>query len=163
MGGNIKICYRTEFQRISRALTIDAGSDEVTTITVSRSDNAKLLRLKNFTDYNEAMNYYFELFDNLKSAEERETRICPFKMPGLYKEKGMISIAYQTEFTLCNRLVCIYAYLGGTGCVRVRRTDTYEVEKEVTDVGAGDAIELYEKLVNLYAKREKCRMPCCTR
>lgn len=83
MSGNNKICYRTEFPRIGRVLTVDAGSNEVATITVSRSDNAKLLRLKKFTDYNEAMNYYSELFNNLKSAEEYETMACALKMLGL--------------------------------------------------------------------------------
>ena len=75
----------------------------------------------------------------------------------------MISIAYHTEFTLCNRLVTIYASTGGTGCVHVRRADTYEVVKEVTGVDTEDAVELYEKLINLYAKYENCEMPCCTR
>lgn len=75
----------------------------------------------------------------------------------------MISIAYQTEFTFCNRLLSIYATGGGAACVRVKRTDTYEVVKEVTGVGAEDAMELYEKLFNLYAKRENCKMSCCAR
>lgn len=75
----------------------------------------------------------------------------------------MISIAYQSEFTFCNRLLSIYANAGGTACVRVRRTDTNEVVKEVTGVVTEDALELYEKLFNLYAKREICKMPCCTR
>lgn len=75
----------------------------------------------------------------------------------------MISIAYQTEFTVCNRLLSIYANAGGTACVRVRRTDTYEVLKEVSDVGTEEAMELYEKLFNLYAECENCKMPCCTR
>ena len=66
MCDNTKICHRAEFPRIGRVLTVDAGFDEVATITVSRSDNAKLLRLKKFTDYNEAMNYYSELYNNLK-------------------------------------------------------------------------------------------------
>lgn len=83
MSDNIKICYRTEFPRIGRVLTIEAGFDEVATITVSRSDNAKLLRLKKITDYNEAMNYYSALFNNLKSAEEYETMVCAFKTFGL--------------------------------------------------------------------------------
>lgn len=74
----------------------------------------------------------------------------------------MIAIAYQTEFTDCKRLLSIYATEGGTACVRVRCTGTYEVVKEVTDVGTEDAMELYEKLLNLYAKREKSEMPCCT-
>lgn len=75
----------------------------------------------------------------------------------------MIAIAYQTEFTGCKRLPSIYATEGGTACVRVRRTDTYEVVKEVTGVGTEDAMELYEILPNLYAKREKREMPCCIR
>lgn len=75
----------------------------------------------------------------------------------------MIAIAYQTEFTECKRLLSIYATVGGTACVRVRRTDTYEVVKEVTDVGTEDAMELYVKLLNLYAKCENCEMSCCTR
>lgn len=72
----------------------------------------------------------------------------------------MIAIAYQTEFTDCKRLLSIYATEGCTACVRVRRTDTYVVVKEVTDVGTEDAMELYKKLLNLYAK---CEMTCCTR
>lgn len=74
----------------------------------------------------------------------------------------MIAIAYQTEFTNCKRLLSIYAGAGGTACVRVRHTGTYDVIKEVTDVGAEDALELYEKLFNLYAKCENCRMSCYT-
>lgn len=74
----------------------------------------------------------------------------------------MIAIAYQTEFANCKRLLSIYASTGGTACVRVRRTDTYEVVKEVSGVGGEDALELYEKLFNLYAKCENCRLPCCT-
>lgn len=75
----------------------------------------------------------------------------------------MIAIAYQTEFTVVKRLLSIYANDGGTACVRVRRTDTYEVVKEVSGVGIEDALELYEKLFNLYAKCENCRRPCCIR
>lgn len=86
MSGNIKICNRIEFPRIGRVLTVEVGLDEVATITVSRSDNAKLLRLKRFTDYNEAMDYYSEQFNNLKSAEEYETMVCAFKMLGLWGE-----------------------------------------------------------------------------
>lgn len=74
----------------------------------------------------------------------------------------MISIAYQTEFTNCKRLLSIYASDGGTACIRVTRTDTYEVVKEVPDVGTEDAMEWYEKLFNLYAKCENSNMPCCT-
>ena len=67
MRDNTKICHRTEFPRIGRVLTMEVD-DAFVTITVSRSDNAKLLRLKKFTDYNEAMNDYSELFNNFKSA-----------------------------------------------------------------------------------------------
>lgn len=83
MSDGIKICHRTEFPRIGRVLAVEVGVDEVATITVSRSDNAELLRLKKFTDYNGAMSYYSELFNNLKSAEEYETMVCAFKMLGL--------------------------------------------------------------------------------
>lgn len=75
----------------------------------------------------------------------------------------MIAIAYQTEFTNCKRLLSIYASVGGTACVRVRYTGTYEVIKEVSGVGTEDALELYDKLFTLYAKCENCRHPCCTR
>lgn len=75
----------------------------------------------------------------------------------------MISIAYQTEFTNCKRLLSIYASDGGTACIRVRRTDTYDVLKEVSGVGTEDAMELYKKWFSLYAKCENCKLPCCTR
>lgn len=66
----------------------------------------------------------------------------------------MISIAYQTEFTNCKRLISIYAIVGGIACVRVRHTGTYDVLKEVYSVGIEDALELYEKLLTQYAKCE---------
>lgn len=72
----------------------------------------------------------------------------------------MITIACQTEFTECKRLLRIYTNEGGTACVCVRRTNTYEVVKEVTDVGTEDAMELHVKRLSLYAKRE---IVCCTR
>lgn len=75
----------------------------------------------------------------------------------------MISIAYQTEFTNCKRLLSIYANVGDTACVRVSHTGTYhDVLKEVSGIGTEDALELYEKLFDLYAKCENCRKPCCT-
>ena len=74
----------------------------------------------------------------------------------------MVSIVYQTEFTNCKRLLSIYATVGGTACVRVSNTGTYDVLKEVSGVGNEDALKLYEKLFNLYAKCENCKMPCCT-
>lgn len=69
----------------------------------------------------------------------------------------MVSIAYQTEFTNFKRLLSIYATVGGTACVRIRHTGTYDVLKEVSGVATEDAMELYEKLYNLYAKCENCR------
>lgn len=36
-------------------------------------------------------------------------------------------------------------------------------QTEFTVVGIEDALELYEKLFNLYAKCENCRRPCCIR
>ena len=75
----------------------------------------------------------------------------------------MIPIAYQTEFTACKRLLSIYASAGGTACVRVRRTDTYEVVKEALGICTEEAMELYEKLLNRYAKCENCEMARCTR
>lgn len=72
--------YRTEFLIIGRVLTVEVGCDEVATIKISRSDNAKLLSLKKFSDYNEAMNYYSEQLSNLESAEEYETMRYAFKM-----------------------------------------------------------------------------------
>ena len=74
----------------------------------------------------------------------------------------MISIAYQTEFTNCKRLLSIYATVGGIACVRVRHNGTYDVIKEVSGVGIEDGLELYEKLFNLYAKCENYRLPCYT-
>lgn len=74
----------------------------------------------------------------------------------------MISIAYQTEFTACKRLLSIYTNVGSTACVCVRDTGTYEVVKEVSGVGTEDALELYRKLFNLYAKCENCKS-CCIR
>lgn len=85
MNDNIKICYRAEFPKTGKVLTVEGGFDEAATITVSMHDNDKLLRLKKFTDYNEAINYYSELFDNLKIAEEYETMVCALKKLGLWK------------------------------------------------------------------------------
>ena len=75
----------------------------------------------------------------------------------------MICIAYQTEFTNCERLLSIYANVGGTACVRVTHTGTCDVIKELSGVGIEDAQELYVKLLNLYAKCENGKMSCCTR
>lgn len=69
----------------------------------------------------------------------------------------MVSIAYQTEFTNCKRLLSIYCNVGGTACVRLRNMSTFEVVKEVSDIGINDALELYEKLFNLYVKCENCK------
>lgn len=72
--------YRTEFPRIGRVLTVEVLSDEVAIIKISRSDNAKLLSLNKFSDYNDAMNYYIEQLRNLESEEEYETMRYAFKM-----------------------------------------------------------------------------------
>lgn len=72
--------YRTEFPRIGRVLTVEVGSMMDATIKISRSDNADLLILKKFSDYNDAMNYYSEQLNNLESAEEYETMRYAFKM-----------------------------------------------------------------------------------
>ena len=63
MSDSIKTTYRAEYRT-----------------KISRSDNAKLLKLKKFSDYNEAMNYYSEQLNNLESAEEYETMRYAFKM-----------------------------------------------------------------------------------
>lgn len=73
----------------------------------------------------------------------------------------MIAIAYQTEFARCKRLLSIYANVGGTACVRVRRTDTYAIVKEVSDIDSDDALELYAELLDLYGKCENCGASCC--
>lgn len=163
MSDGIKIAYRTEFPRADRVLFIRAETGEAVTVSVTKSSTGQIISLKRFEDYNEAMNYYRGQFNNLKSAEEYETMLCALNCMELCKETNMISILYQTEFSVRKRLLCIYANAGGTACVRVRRTDTYEVVKEVSGVGAEEAMELYEKLLNLYAKCENCKMPCCTR
>lgn len=75
----------------------------------------------------------------------------------------MISIAYQTEFTNCKRLLSIYGNVGGTACVRLRNMSACEDVKEVSGIGTDDAMELYEKVLNLYVKCENCEKPCFTR
>ena len=85
MSGSAKICNRVEFPRIGRVLTVEVWSDEVDTITVSRSDNAKLLRLKKFTDYNEAMNYYSELLTILKVQKSMKQWYARLKCLAFWK------------------------------------------------------------------------------
>lgn len=75
----------------------------------------------------------------------------------------MISIAYQTEFANCKRLLSIYGNVGGTACVRLRNMSTCEVVKEVSDIDTDDALVLYENLLNQYVKCENCEKPCFTR
>lgn len=75
----IKISYRTEFPRINRVLFIGATIGEDVTVRVTEGSTGRLLVRSVFEDYNEAMNYYCERFNNLKSAEEYETMICAFK------------------------------------------------------------------------------------
>ena len=79
----IKIAYRTEFPRINRALFIEVTTGEDATVRVTDGSTGQIVSSKRFEDYNEAMNYYSERFNNLKSAEEYETMICAFKMLGL--------------------------------------------------------------------------------
>ena len=163
MSDDIKKVYRTEFPRVDRVLFIKAESNETAIVWVTNGSTGEIVRLECFEDYDEAMNYYSEQFNNLKSAEDYATFIAAFKMLGLMYGYEHDFIVYETEFTACKRLLCIYATAGGTACVRVRRTDTYEVVKEVTGVGSEEAMELYEKLYNLYAECENCKMSCCTR
>lgn len=66
----------------------------------------------------------------------------------------MISIAYQTEFTNCKRILSIFGNVGGTARITVRDTATMDVVKEVSDIGSEDGLELYEKLLELYIKCE---------
>lgn len=72
----------------------------------------------------------------------------------------MISIAYQTEFTNSKRLVSIYANAGYNARICVTNTDTWDVVKDVYDVGIGEGLALYADLVRLYAKCEDCEKPC---
>ena len=83
MSDGIKINYRTEFPRIGRILAIEVTTGEVATIRVTNSVNGEMVCAKKFEDYNEAMQYYSERFNNFKSAEEYETMLCAFKMFGL--------------------------------------------------------------------------------
>lgn len=83
MSDGIKISYLTEFPKIGRCLVIEAVTGEVATIRVTNSDNGKMVRMKKFDDFAEAMNYYCEQFNNLKSAEEYETMLYAFEMFGL--------------------------------------------------------------------------------
>lgn len=62
------------------ALEVD---DAFATVTVSRNDNASVLRLKKFNNYNDALEYYSEQYSNLKIVEEYETMKVAFKMLGL--------------------------------------------------------------------------------
>ena len=80
MSDGIKINYRTEFPRIGRVLVIEAVAGEVATIRVTNSVNGEMVSMKKFEDYNEAMHYYSERFNNFKSAEEYETMFDIFKM-----------------------------------------------------------------------------------
>lgn len=79
----IKISYRTEFPRINRVLFIGALTGEAVTVRVTEGSTGEIVSSKRFEDYNEAMNYYSETFNNFKSAEEYETMLCAFEMFGL--------------------------------------------------------------------------------
>ena len=83
MGGNSKICYRTEFPRIGRALFVRCTTGEVATVSVTNGSTGEIISSKRFEDYNDAMNYYSGQFNNLKSAEEYATMMAAFKMFGL--------------------------------------------------------------------------------
>lgn len=65
----------------------------------------------------------------------------------------MISIAYQTEFVGCKRILAIFGNVGGTACITVRDTATMDVVKEVSDIGIEDALKLYAKLFDMYANK----------
>lgn len=66
----IKIAYRTEFSRINRVLFIGSASGEDATVRITEGSTGQIIISKRFEDYNEAMNYYSEQFNDLKSAEE---------------------------------------------------------------------------------------------
>lgn len=80
---DIKIAYRTEFPRCNRVLFIEATTGEDATVRVTEGSTGRIVSSKRFEDYNEALNYYSERFNNLKSAEEYETMLCALKMFGL--------------------------------------------------------------------------------
>ena len=69
----------------------------------------------------------------------------------------MISIAYQTEFVGCKRILSIFGNVGGTARITVRDTAMMDVVKEISDIGTEDALQLYEKLFDKYAKCENFR------
>lgn len=93
-----------------------------------------------------------------------------------------IKIAYRIDFPRIGKVLFIRVTTGEVATVSVTNGSTgkiisskrlritagsltilNQVVKEVTGVGTEDATELYEKLFNLYAKCENCKMPCCTR
>lgn len=74
----------------------------------------------------------------------------------------MISLAYQTEFTNCKRIFSVFGNVDGTARITVRDTATMDVVKEVYDIDTEDALELYEKLLEMYTKCENCMSQCCT-
>lgn len=79
----IKIDYSTKFPRIDRVLLIRAETGEDATVRITQGITGQIVSSKRFEDYNEAMNYYSEKFNNLKSAEEYESMLCAFKKFGL--------------------------------------------------------------------------------
>ena len=83
MSDGIKIAYRTEFPRVDRVLFITAETGEVATVSVTNGSTGQIISSERFEDYNNAMNYYSEQFNNLKSAEEYETMKAAFNMPGI--------------------------------------------------------------------------------
>lgn len=79
----IKINYRAEFPRIGRVLAVEATQGEVATIRVTNSVNGEMVLIKKFEDYDEAMDYYSEEFNNFESEEGHESILCTLKMFGL--------------------------------------------------------------------------------
>lgn len=69
MSDGIKIDYRTEFPRADSVLIIRAETGEAATVRVTKGSTGQIISSKRFEDYNEAMNYYSEQFNNFKSAE----------------------------------------------------------------------------------------------
>ena len=70
MSDNIKICRRAEFPQVDRELFIKVETDKTVIVRVTNGSTGEIIRLKRFEDYDEAMNYYSEQFNKLKSAEE---------------------------------------------------------------------------------------------
>lgn len=79
----VKTAYRTEFPRIGKVLFVRVTTEEVATVSVINGSTGEIISSKRFEGYNDAMNYYSEQFNNLKSAEEYETMKVAFNMLGI--------------------------------------------------------------------------------